>query len=74
MNQIGTVVKAFCDNNQRKLKGFNINDAIVDEECNEKRDLFAILMYCRPELIKANKYISKLIAKIKQQTNETVCV
>ena len=63
--QIGVVIKKFCDNDSRKLKGFN---------CDDKQYLFALLMYCHPKLITSEKYIAKLIKKIKLLTNETVCV
>ena len=63
--QIATVIKKFCENDPRKLKGFKWND---------DGDIFALLMYCHPKLIKSEKYIIKLIQKIKQQTNELVYV
>ena len=69
IDQIGTVIKKFCDNDSRKLKGFKCNDAIVG-----KGDLFAILMYCHPKLIKSEKYITKLMKRIKSLTHETVSV
>ena len=75
--QIGNVVKKFCENDPRKLKGFKLkgfelNDLFVDDEnetkdeeeyCNHDHDLFAALMYCYPKLIKSEKYVSKLIKK-----------
>ena len=75
--QIGTVIKKFCNNDPRKLKGFNCNDVIInDKQHNEEIlcNLFAILIYCHPQLIKCEKYIGKLIKKIEQQTNESVSV
>ena len=63
--QIATVIRKFCENDSRKLKAFKYND---------DGDLFALLMYCYPKLDKCEKYILKLINKIEQQTNESVCV
>ena len=65
MIQIATVIKKFCENDPRKLKGYKYNN---------DGDLFSLLMYCYPKLVKSEKYISKLIKKIQEQTNELVCV
>ena len=72
MYQIATVLKNFCLNDPRKLKGFKCNDLIDENESTCQ--LFAVLMCCHPKLDKAEKYVSKLIKKIKEQTNETVSV
>ena len=64
-HQLATVIKQFCDNDPRKLKGYKYNN---------DGDLLALLMYCHPKLIKSEKYISKLVKKIKQQTIESVFV
>ena len=75
LNQIGTVVKNFSDNNPNKLKGYKCNDLVYesdDDDC--KHDIFSLLMYCYPKVEISEKYISKLIKKIQQQTNETVFV
>ena len=71
--QIATVIKKFCENDPRKLKAFKCKN-VVDDEDETNRDLFALLMYCYPKLNKCEKYISKLIGKIQQQTNELVYV
>ena len=78
VNQIGTVVYNFCQNNPNKLKAFRCKDVTVDEN-EDKYDVFAIVMCCisgnsSSNLFLAEKYINKLVAKIKQQTNETVSV
>ena len=76
--QIGKVIKKFCENDARKLKGFKCNDMVMidddDDNGESKRDLFALLTYCHPHLNKSEKYISKLMKKIEQQTNETINV
>ena len=69
--QVRTVVKNFCEDDTSKLKGFKLNDNNSDDEL---QPLYAILMYCHPNLNKSEKYIIKLMKRIKQQTNETVCV
>ena len=69
MIQVGTVIKNFCENDSRRLKGFKCNDSSDDES-----SVFAVLMYCYPKLLKSEKYMAKLMKKIKQQTNETVSV
>ena len=89
IHQIGTVIKNFCANDPRKLKGFKCNDLIIVNHHNDddngiyniedidgelQNDLFAILMYCHPQLSKSEKYIKKLMKKIKLLTNETVSV
>ena len=78
--QIGTVIQKFCQNDARKLKGFKCNDLNImyhdDDEYDEKthHGAFALLIYSHPQLKKCEKYISKLMRKIKQQTNESVNV
>ena len=75
--QVGTVIKAFCDNDTNKLKGFRCSNLIANNEDNPdggRHDGFAVLMYCTPNLDKSEKYVGKLEKKIKQQTNETVTV
>ena len=77
--QIGKVLNNFCENDLRKLKGFRINNIINTSQDNmgmddENFNLFSILMYCYPKLDLSNKYILKLMKKIKQQTNETVSI
>ena len=83
--QIGNVIEKFCQNDPRKLKGFRCNDLVVHDddeddaytnadEDESQHDLFALLVYCHPHLNKSEKYISKLMKKIQQQTNERVCV
>ena len=75
LNQIGTVIKQFCSNNPNKLKGFKCNDLIIDDdELILDHHLFALLLYCYPQLNLSQKYILKLQKKIKEQTNETVSV
>ena len=73
--QIGHVIKSFCDNDPRKLKGFKCNDLVGVDPLQEEsiHDIFALLMYCHPKIVKSEKYILKLISKIQQQTNESVC-
>ena len=79
-NQIGAVIKNFCNNNPNKLKGFKckINHLIIDNDGDDEsildHDLYALLIYCYPQLIISQKYILKLQKKIKQQTNEGVSV
>ena len=83
--QVGTVIKNFCENDPRKLKGFRINinnnnnntsaDNVRDiTDDDDNSNLFSILMYCYPKLDLSNKYILKLMAKIKQQTDQTVSI
>ena len=76
LKQIGTVIKQFCENDARRLKGFKCNDLILDNdntgEYGDKHELFAVLMYCRPNLTIAPKYIEKLLKKIQSLTNWTV--
>ena len=59
------------------------NDAENEEEEGDdddeyqyesKHDLFALLIYSHPKLTKSERYVSKLMKKIKQQTNESVNV
>ena len=69
--QVGTVVKNFCENDTSKLKGFKLNDNNSDDQL---KPLYSILMYCYPNLNKSEKYIIKLMKKIKQQTNLTVSI
>ena len=77
INQVGIVLKKFCDNDSRKLKGFRCNDLniMIDDDDDGsiayKCDLFAILMYCYPKLEICEKYILKLMKKIKLLTNKT---
>ena len=65
LNQIGTVIKNFSQNIPRKLKGFKCNDYnyedMIDQDC--KHDIFALLMYCHPQLTIAEKYVIKLLKK-----------
>ena len=90
INQVGVVIKTFCENNPSKLKGFrcNSNDLIdigIGDDTEDTQDtedakyyfpndLFAMLIYCHPKLILGEKHISKLMKKIEQQTNKTVCI
>ena len=79
LHQIGKVVKDFCANDPRKLKGFKCNDLIDNktgggDDGEPQKDLFAILMYCHPKLNRSEKYVSKLLKKIKLLTDETVSV
>ena len=67
--QTGIAIKNFCDNDPQGLKAFKLSKFKDD-----KADLFAILMYCNPQLIKSGKYISKLIKKITLITNVRVSV
>ena len=79
MDQIATVIQNFCQNDTRKLKGYrykrngnNNNNSSIGSD--EDHDLFAMLMHCHPQINISHKYISKLIERIEQQTNEKVSV
>ena len=79
LNQIDTIIKNFCENIATKLKVSKCNKIIIDNNINNndercKHDLFAMLIYCYPQLIISEKYIAKLMKQIKQQTKEKVFV
>ena len=72
--QVGVVIKNFCENDPRKLKGFKCDFVDVIDGKEFKRELFSIIMYCHPNINKSEKYIRKLMFKIKQQTNKSVFI
>ena len=74
INQIGTVIKKFCDNDQQKLKGFVIRCSDDEQYGDGDGVVFALLMYCYPKLIICEKYIAKLMKKIECLTNVTVSI
>ena len=81
LNQIGIVVKNFCDNNTCKLTGFIVkcNGLFDDNDNNNSNNcqhhIFGLLMHCHSKFKMSEKYILKfLIKKIKKETNEIIFV
>ena len=72
INQVGTVIKSFSDNDPRKLKGFTLNYKekninYINDIMDDDNDvvIFALLMYCHPDLKISEKYVTKLIKCLK---------
>ena len=67
MKQVGIVVRKFCENDPRKLKGFRCSDLMINNNNEYKSDLFALLVFSND--LNIGRYAQNLMAKITQQTD-----